>query len=93
MLRSYVAAGFDPAAFWELTPRLYLIHMMGSRDRMENEQSKLAWLAWHIAGLQRMKDLPDPQRFISGTLASTQRQSPEQLQAMCNALAAAWGAK
>lgn len=93
MLSEYVAAGFDPAAFWSLTPRLYLVQMRGAGERLKREHEGRAWLAWHSAALDRAKKLPALRRFVTGRAARPQRQSRETLQAMCDALAAAWGAK
>lgn len=92
-MRSYAAAGFDPAAFWHLTPRLYLAHMRGASDRLEREHRDRAWLAWHVEALHRQKTLPDAEKFILGKAGKPGRQSPEIVQAMGMALAAAWGAK
>ena len=93
MLADYTAAGFDPAAFWGLSPRLYLAQMRGAHERLKREQEGRAWLAWHGAALERSKKLPDLRRFVTGRSAKPQRQTPEVLQAMCDALATAWGAK
>ncbi len=92
MLRAYVSAGFDPAAFWELSPRLYLIQMQGARKRLEAEHENRAWLAWHVEALRRCEKMPDLQKFVAGKAAQPKTQSPEVLQAMCNALATAWDA-
>lgn len=58
MLESYIAAGLDPAAFWSLTPRLYLVHMTGASARLEREHKDRAWLAYHTAYLPDVKKRP-----------------------------------
>ena len=93
MMRSYVAAGFEPSAFWGLTPRLYLAQMRGAAERLEREHRDRAWLAWHVEALHRQKNLPDADKFIQGKAGKPVRQSPEIVQAMGMAMAAAWGAK
>ena len=93
MLRAYVGCGLDPASFWTLTPRLYLAHMRGAADRLEDKHRNRAWLAWHVEALSRQKKLPDAKTFIGAGVSAPQQQSPEVLEAMCSALAAAWGAK
>ncbi|WPY93155.1 hypothetical protein T8T21_08440 [Limimaricola variabilis] len=67
--------------------------MRGARARLTREQEGRAWQAWHAAALARVKTLPDLRRFVTGRARAAQRQSPVMLQAMCDALAAAWGAK
>ena len=46
MLRAHVAAGLDPAAFWQLTPREWLMRMQGVEDRLERERVQGALNAW-----------------------------------------------
>ena len=65
-MESYAAAGFDPGAFWDLTPRLYLVHMRGARARIEGEARAARVLAYDIAALTRAKKLPSPRDFIGG---------------------------
>jgi hypothetical protein len=55
MLQSYIEAGFSPTDFWTITPKLYLIHMLGARARLERDHNNMAWLAWHTAYLPNMK--------------------------------------
>lgn len=90
MLQAYVAAGFDPAAFWFLTPRLYLVQMRGVRDRLKREQEDRAWSAWHIAALSRVETLPEYSVFVGDR---PKVQPPEVQQQMLVALAQAWGAE
>lgn len=76
MLADYISAGFDPDAFWRLTPRLYLVHMRGAAARREIEQSEREWLAWHIAGLSRMQKLPRFEQFSSTKKAAAPKAVP-----------------
>jgi hypothetical protein len=59
-------AGFDPAVFWDLTPRLYLIHMRGAAERQNAATRRLRVLAWNTATLTRAKKLPSAKQFIAG---------------------------
>jgi len=93
MLEDYIVAGFDPAAFWCLSPRLYLAHMKAANERRRAEQHSAAWLAWHTAGLHRAPKFPEFADFANPATAVVAEQTPEQLQTMFNALAIAWGAK
>ncbi len=50
-MEDYIAAGFDPAAFWSLTPRLYLIHVEGAAQRSRRERVALVeamWVGTHV---------------------------------------------
>ena len=49
--------------------------------------------AWLGATLGRAKKIPKLERMLSRRLRPQKAQSREVMQAMCDALAAAWGAK
>jgi len=66
LLQDYIAAGFDPAAFWGLSPKLYTIHMRGAQARMEREAQDRRAMAWVTAMLPHMKDPPPFAEFVSG---------------------------
>ncbi len=93
MCEDYAAAGYDPAAFWSLSPRLYLAHMRAAAARAEQEHQQAAWMAWHIAALMRQETLPDFDKFASGANAKPTIQHPLELQANLEVLAGAWGAE
>lgn len=40
--------------------------LQAATQRAEMEQQRLAWLAWHIAALQRTKRIPDLNRLLGG---------------------------
>lgn len=61
-----MAAGFDPAGFWSLTPKLYLIHMRGARARIEMQAMADRSLAYNTAALSRARKLPPWREFIGG---------------------------
>lgn len=42
MLKAHVAAGLDAGLFWRLTPREWLVHLQGARDRMAAVQASSA---------------------------------------------------
>ena len=89
MLQRYVAAGLDPAEFWRITPRVFEVHLAGAVDRLEREQSDRAWLAWHIAALQRTKKLPRLRDLQPRSRPKTGAQSPAEM----IAIARQWHAK
>ena len=45
----WVAAGFDPDAFWHQSPESFQIAMEGVRDRIEREAEMALHTAWHTA--------------------------------------------
>lgn len=93
LLEDYTAAGFDPAAFWELSPRLFVAQMRGAVRRNENRRNAGIADAWLTAALSRAKRMPKLERLLVRRLQPQRAQSREIMQAMCDALAAAWGAK
>lgn len=50
--------GFDPESFWDQTIRTMSIAMNGKLRAARREHNQRAWLAWHVAALQRAKKLP-----------------------------------
>ena len=53
-----MSLGFDPAAFWGLTLRLYMVHTDGALDRIKREHGDRAWQAWWTAAMPTMKKFP-----------------------------------
>jgi hypothetical protein len=49
-----------------MTPVETLMALEAAAKRAEMEQQRLAWLAWHIAALQRTKRIPDLNRLLGG---------------------------
>jgi hypothetical protein len=87
-LKQYIAAGLDPARFWELTPRLYVVEMEGAADRAKVDRA----MVWYGAMLPHFKKPPSFDDFVSPAKRK-ERQDPEIMQSMLEALAAAWGAE
>jgi len=52
--------------FWDMTTAETLAALEAAAKRTELEQQRLAWLAWHIAALQRAKRIPDLNRLLRG---------------------------
>lgn len=87
-MKQYIAAGLDPARFWELTPRLYVVEMEGAADRGKVERAMI----WYGAMLPHLKKPPSFDDFV-WPAKRKERQDPEIMQAMLEALAASWGAE
>ena len=87
-MKTYVAAGFDPARFFDITPRLMSVEMDGAAERRQHERA----MVWYGAMLPHFKKPPSFDQFVKPK-ARAKRQTPDQQQAMLTALAAAWGAK
>jgi len=47
-----------PEQFWDVSPREASAIIKGAAGRLRREHNNRAWLAWHIAGLDRTKKLP-----------------------------------
>ena len=98
LLRSYIAAGFDPERFWSLTPRLYCLHMEGAAQRIERElesQNRQAWNTAALVGAAVGGKLPAYDRVFGrkkARPAPLSRQPGQVVAAMVHQLAAAWGA-
>lgn len=92
----YIAAGFDPAAFGHLTPRLYQLHMQGAIKRAERDADLRNLQSYNTASLigeamsgkLRKFDAVFPKKIQKGV-----PQPPEVVEANLMALARAWGAK
>lgn len=96
MFETHIAAGFDPAAFWKLTPRAYHHQMRGANQRAERERQTLAWAVWHVAVLGRVKKVPDFDEFVrpqQPVKSKKARQTRSELEVGLKMLAAAWGAR
>lgn len=92
-MKEYIAAGFDPARFWEITPRLYALEMEGAALRRHRQAEDDRARAWMGAWLGRVEKFPAYDRFVPHRPPVPKRQSPEILQAMFSALAVTWGAE
>jgi hypothetical protein len=93
-LVAYISAGFDPARFWKITPRLLMLEMQGAMRRREMRRVEM----WEAEWLHRARFKGQPLELVSikrfaPMTQRNKRQSREVLQAMCDALAHAWGAK
>jgi hypothetical protein len=61
-LKNYIAAGFDPARFWDITPRLFMTEMEGAAMRSENRRAEI----WMTAMLPHMDKPIQFQEFVTG---------------------------
>lgn len=56
--------GITVEAFWEMTPReLNMVLDAANWQRMRSH-NQTAWLAWHVAALQRTKRIPPLRRLM-----------------------------
>lgn len=81
---AYVAAGFSPDRFWELTPREYVLHMRGAARRVERETAERMWLAWHVGAFGRAAKMPRLADVMPKP-STRRRQSPEEMEAALRA--------
>lgn len=92
----YIAAGFDPAAFGRLTPRLYQLHMNGAIKRIERDADLRNHQAYNTAaliGAAMAGKLPKFDEAFRKGIQKGVPQPPEVVEANLMALARAWGVK
>jgi len=65
-LEEALKCGMSAVEFWTATPRETYATMEAAAWRMEREQRRDVWLAWHVAALSRAKRLPALQRLMVG---------------------------
>lgn len=90
-----MAAGFDPVAFWQITPRLFDLHMRGATKRLQREaeiENRSAYNTAALTGGAMAGRLPRYESVFRQPLRAGARQSSEVLEANLRALAKAWGA-
>jgi len=95
LLVDYVAAGFDPAAFWGLTLRLFDLHLQGAIKRFTREAEVTNLQTYNSAaltGAAMVGTLPKFDRVFPPQMKRGAAQSAEVLEANLRALAHAWGA-
>lgn len=79
MHSNWVAAGFDPARFWAITPKEVNRELHGALRRREREADERMSLAWHVVALDRTKKLPKLETLLSGGgKRQPAQQTPEQ---------------
>lgn len=91
-----MSAGFDPAAFWGLTLRLFDLHMQGALRRMEREAESGNRLAYNTAALTGSAmggKMPAYDKVFRKPVKPGAAQSADVLTANLLAMARAWGAK
>ena len=67
--------------------------MAGARAKAEADSNASVAQGWLIASLSRAKKIPKLESLLARRIKPQQRQSRDVMQAMCDALAAAWGAR
>lgn len=66
---AYVAAGLDPARFWEITPRLLDMEFRGAKARSRRERE----LVWFGAMLPHLKKSVSLEEFLGAAGDQTDR--------------------
>lgn len=75
-----MSAGFDPARFWDITPKEIDREMRGAMQRLEREADERMSFAWHIVALDRTKKLPKLESLLTGAKGRrTKAQTPDEL--------------
>ena len=91
MLRLWVEAGRDPSHFWGLTYREIDEILEGNAARLKHEHNQRAWLAWHIAMMERANKLPRLDELLIRD--KPKRQSIDQMVAVAKSWSLRFNAK
>ena len=73
----------DAAGFWDLTLREIEARLEGAFERLKREHDERAWLAWHTAGLGRVRRMPRLAKLQSRR--KIKRQTPDEMVAIATA--------
>lgn len=76
---AWVAAGFDPARFWQISLAEADREMTGAMRRREREANERMSLAWHIVALDRTKKLPNLETLMVKSNQPARKKSPEEM--------------
>jgi hypothetical protein len=82
--------GHDPETFWDQTPRTLSLAFEADNETRRMAHNDRAWLAWHVAGLQRVKRLPSLSNLQVARITA-QPHLDEQLEGLKNWVAATGG--
>lgn len=83
-----MAAGFDPAAFWSQTPRLYGAAMAGAGKRIQREAELALTTAWLTIRFERTKKLKPLAKYLA-EIRPKRPQTPADMLAVLRGLQAA----
>jgi len=56
--------GYDHDAFWDQTPHTLSLTFEAYNDLQIDRHNARAWLAWHVAGLQRTSRFPPLKKML-----------------------------
>lgn len=56
--------GYDQESFWDQTPHTLTLAFEAHRERSIVEHNERAWLAFHVAALQRTRKFPPLRRLM-----------------------------
>lgn len=82
--REAAAAGLPPAAFWELTPKEYAVHVAGVAQAHRDELNRLLSAAWMGEALHRQKRLPRLKKILVREPRRRRKLTQQELEARCN---------
>lgn len=81
--------GLPPSEFWELTYSEFDKIVERYKEKKKNQLDELIYLAWHIAALERQKELPKLESLLNNKHKSDM--TDEEMLAMGKMIAAAYG--
>ncbi len=56
--------GYSHESFWEQTARTVQLTFDAGAERLGREHNDRAWMAWHVAALQRSKKFPQLSKLL-----------------------------
>lgn len=83
--------GFDLETFWDQTPRTLSLAFEAGNENLRMAHNDRAWLAWHVAGLQRIKRMPSLSNLQVARKPTQQTRLDEQLEGLKNWVQATGG--
>lgn len=88
MWRDWIAAGFDPAAFWRITLREFGVIMKGAEARFDRDRALVQYEAWLTGrlvgvGVNAPGSYPKPEQVIdTGSGRRRKAQTDDEIEAM-----------
>jgi hypothetical protein len=83
--------GYDPEMFWDQTPHTLSLAFEAANENLRMAHNDRAWLAWHIAGLQRVKRIPTLTSLQVARRPMAQPKLDEQIEGLKNWVRATGG--
>lgn len=81
-MTQWIGLGLSEDDFWRKTPRQIQLHFDGRALALKREHNERAWLAYHVAVLSRIKQIPPLHTLQDRTGVKRRVQTPEEMLAI-----------